>query len=430
LAIAMAVVYDSPNAQEGSRYSDIWGISLNQFTPVLSHNDIFDFFSNRQNQFVFPLDRMPWPVLVHLVDLDITHEDIVWAQQKYYQTARSDIGALYQTVPYDHEKLAGNTPLLGSRPYTLPNLLQYGGVCGDQAHFTSRVAKCLGIPAMKIGGVGRYGANSSHAWCGYLQAKNGHAILDFTGRYDFDYYYTGDVYDPQTRTIILDRTIEMQYDGLSLSPEKYKESQVLSRAACKLLTSKPPLSVSLACQAVTLNSFNPIAWRVIAYQIAHGTMSKRESMKWSNQMMSELSAHPDLTMDCLPDLMEPIPIEKMAARQRLYNAAFQLYSKRPDLQIHLRLMQCAELSTHGQEQLALQLAFETSLGNAKEGSLILPLIDQIVKMSNRFSKTSKNFNLDVVKDGLVKIDAAFPQKRGNDVSQSYLEYKKMVSGLN
>ena len=340
------------------------------------------------------------------------------------------MGPLYLQVPYDDDKLRRQRdPPRQPAPYTLPNLLSLGGVCGDRSHFTSRVAKCFGIPSMKVAGEGRYGRASAHAWCGYLAVRKGRPILEFTGRFDYDFYYTGEIYDPQTSTMILDRTVEMLYDGLSTSYDKYRDSQLLARAALKLVADKPALSAALARQAIEKDTYNPTAWRVLAWHIAHGALQPKEAATWSNRMLTELAAHPDLTLECLPELMAQLPESKVDQRQALYNAAMQLYAQRPDLQIKLRSAQCAELVSHGRQPQALELMLATVGANAKEGSLILPLVEQIVNTSKDFAASTPNFHLEVVKQELSKVEALFPAKRGNTMSPAFSTLQNLIAKL-
>lgn len=430
LAIAMAVVYDTPDALVTSRLNYLWAVSDSQFSPQRPYLATFDYFSDKKNQarFTFKPDQLPWPILVHLVDFDIADNEIDWAW-KNCDAARKDIASLYQTVPYDHDKLGGLSPKLGSSDYVLENLRKLGGVCVDQAHYTTRVAKAFGVPSMKVAGEGRYGASSLHAWAGFLINAGGRAQLDFTGRYQGDYYYTGDIFDPQTRIMILDREVAMLYDGISLSYFKYRDSAALSRAAIQLVGSDPAAAMTLARQAIERNTYNPNAWRLLAYGVSTGAIDQKEGNVLVARLMKDLANHPDLTLECLQRFMAAIDLKDVAARQKIFRNAYALYAKRPDLQIRLRLLQCAELVAAQQQPEALNLALQTCTDNAKEGSLILPLVEYVVKASKDFNATNPRFQLGVVKQALVKIEKDFPQKRGNEVSAAYTEFQTMVGTL-
>ena len=430
LAIAMAVVYDTPDALVTSRLNYLWAVTDSQFSPQRPYLATFDYFSDKKNQarFTFKPDQLPWPILVHLVDFDIADNEIDWAW-KNCDAARKDIASLYQTVPYDHDKLGGRTPKLGSSDYVLENLRKLGGVCVDQAHYTTRVAKAFGVPSMKVAGEGRYGASSLHAWAGFLINAGGRAQLDFTGRYQGDYYYTGDIFDPQTRTMILDREVAMLYDGISLSYFKYRDSAALSRAALHLVNSDAAAAMTLARQAIDRDTFTPIAWRLLAYGVSTGAIDQKEGNVLVARLMKDLAGHPDLTLECLQRFMVAIDKKDTVARQKIFRGAYALYAKRPDLQIRLRLLQCDELIAAGQQPEALNIALQTCTDNAKEGSLILPLVEYVVDASKTFAATNPKFQLAVVRQALVKIEKDFPQKRGDVVSAAYTEFKALVDRL-
>ncbi|HEX3133482.1 MAG TPA: hypothetical protein VHX44_07850 [Planctomycetota bacterium] len=430
LAIAIAVVHDTPDALVTSRFNYLWAVSDKQFSPQRPYVEVFDYFTSPKvlPKLAFPPDQLPWPILVHLVDFDVADSEIDWAWKNCVES-RKDVGALYQTVPYDYDKLGGRTPKLGSSDYTLENLRAKGGVCVDQAHYTSRVSKCFGVPSMKVAGEGRYGASSLHAWAGFLINAGGRPQLEFTGRYQFDFYYTGDIFDPQTRTVILDREVAMFYDGISLSFQKYQDSSLLSRAALQLINDDAPRAMTLARQAIDRDTFNPTAWRLLAYGVSTGAIDKKEGNALVARLMKDLAAHPDLTLECLKRFMAAIPDKELDARQKIYAKAYALYDKRPDLQLRMRLQQCEELIAAKKEVEALQTALQTCTVNAKEGSLILPLVTYVVEASKTFAATNPKFQVGVVKQALVKIEKDFPQKRGDTVSAAYLELKKLMELL-
>ena len=430
LAIAAAVVYDTPDAGPTDRFIYLWGVQDAQFAPPRGYVETFDYLTAERNQakLAFRTDALPWPVLVHLIDLDVADAELAWALRAC-DGAQHDVAGLYAAVPFDYDKLDGKATSLGERPYTLANLLRWGGVCVDQAQYTSRVAKCFGVPAMKVGGEGRYGRTSLHSWAGYLVSDHGRPVLEFTGRYDFDYFYTGDVFDPQTRTVVLDREIAMLYDGLSRSYQAYEASQLLTRAAMALVNTDHAAAITLAQAAIDLDACTPNAWRVLAYASGRGLLGRAQGAALLARMMKELAAHPDLTLECLSSFMAEIPHAQVDARQDVFNRANALYAERPDLQIRLRVWQCAELQEAHRERDAIQVALKTLVANGKEGSLVLPLVKAVVEMANAFARTSKDFRIEVVRTALARMEKDFPRTRGMKVAESYEAYRYIVKDL-
>ncbi len=422
LAIALAVVWDNPGNVNRNRRACVWGVDGKQFTPTISWEEIFDFFTNRKyiSRFVFRSDQLRWPLMTHMVNLDVSEAEYKWALSNMARYRKS-IAKLYPLVEYDFVKLNERKPKLGTKPYTLQNLLKYGGVCGDQAHFSSRVAKCFGVPSMKCSGQGRYGGR--HAWMGYLVASRGRPLLEFTGRYMYDYYYTGVVVDPQTGHKTLDRSVALMYDGASHSYRKYIDSLTISRIADGIKKSNPELSIALAEKALKMNFYNKYGWYLLMDHMKSKTLNLKQAQGWFNTMLKALRAHPDLTIRFLNAILECIPKEELKKRMRLYGQAYPLYRKRPDLQIRMRIAQCSELLESENDLKALTLAIQTADANAKEGGAILRLVKMAVDIGNKNNKAG------AVKGYLSRIEKKFPKKRGSKESKAYKTFKALLAQL-
>jgi len=336
LATALAVVHDTPDAVLTSRYDSLWGVTRKQFRDPPKAREIWDFYTDpgRKSRFRFAIDRLPWPLLVHLVDNDARSEDREWSLSRYGGDA-TKIMKLYYGVKCDDRKERGRTPRLGTKPYALPNLLKYGGVCGDRAYFSSRVAKCLGVPAMKVVGGARSG-RTGHTWIGFLDIRNGRPLLDFTGN-PCDNFYTGDVFDPQTRTLLLDRFLAMDYDGALLSYTRYSRSRMLVRMAKGIRAERPPEAVELLREALRTNPLGMWGWPLLMDFIKDGALPKEEALPWAGRMLRALTRHPDMTFHCLGTFLDCMPEEDAAGRKSLLDRAEQLYGERPDLLEKLRL---------------------------------------------------------------------------------------------
>ncbi|MBN1807758.1 MAG: transglutaminase domain-containing protein [Planctomycetes bacterium] len=421
LATAISVVHDTPDALSGSRYCCINGIAAGQFPESIRYTAVWNYYTSPGIRFTFNIDRLPWPILVHLVDLDLSADELKWATARY--RPGTDIASLYKSVPYDTGKLNTMGPgRLAGKPYTLENILAWGGICGDQAHYTTRVAKALGVPAMKVAGQSRFGG-VGHAWAGFLAVKGDRPALDFTGRYFADYFYTGDVFDPQTRTVTLDRYVAMMYDGASLSYARYHQSQVLARMAEALKDSHPGESLLLVQDALRLNYYNMWGWALLMEHIRSGTMEKQEGARWFGEMLLVLKEHPDITFECLQTFTGCLPITDQKGRQAIYNQVFGLYGKRPDLQLKLRMVQADELARTGRTTLAVDVLAATVVQNAEEGALVLPAMRMAVETANLSGLQERAFNT------LRKADADFPKTRFDKPSEAYMEYLRLLATL-
>jgi hypothetical protein len=424
VAIAIAVVHDTPAAAVSSRFHALWAVTASQFGPPLTYLEIWDYFTNpkHQAQFVFKPRTLPWTVLTQLVDLDVSQAEIDWALSQY-KGKKLDFDGLYQSVPYDYDKLAHASTKLGSKPYTLVNLRTLGGVCVDQAHFSSRVAKIFGVPSVKCGGSGRYGG-VGHCWSGYLAAKGKSPELAFTGRYQGDYYYFGTAFDPQTSTELLDRDIELLYAGASSGGESWATAAHLARIA-RNLDGHPEQAMTIAREAVKRSPLVAEAWRVLLRNVPPA-----EAEKTWQTLAKAASNFPDLLWEGLRLTLERLqPNDK--SRQKLYDSAYALAgaAKRPDIVIQIRLAQIGELAAAKQDKEVITLAFETVRTNIKEGTLIMPLVKRVVELANEFKQSDAGFRMNVVKDTFAKIATDFPKSRGNEISPAWNEWQQLVSSL-
>ncbi|MDA3960615.1 MAG: hypothetical protein PF961_07475 [Planctomycetota bacterium] len=424
LAIAMAVVHDTPDAVLSSRLAMIWAVEATQFPSMPDKLEIFDYLTSPAaiKRMPYPPDKLVWPLLVHVVDLDLPDSERAWVVGKFLN-GKSDLSQTYSMVPYDYGKL-NQQPKLGNSPYLLGNVLAKGGVCVDQAHFSSRVMKTFGIPAIKVSGESRYGG-MGHAWTGFLQANRKGASFAFTGRYNFDYYYTGDVFDPHTRRSVLDREMAMELDGALHNYASYVDAGALVRIATSIASSDPSTSLRLTEAALDLNPFRADAWRLLAKHLSTGTLDLKAGTKWLNTMAKKCYAHPDLTLEVLNTTLDTMPANDLKKRGKLYASIYTLYKERPDLQIALRRRQCAELYAANEADMATSLAVHTLLANAKEGSLVLPLVEVVVADCQKRPADQRN----KVHAVLVGMNKDFPKSRGDEVSQAWLALQEQLALL-
>ena len=420
LAVAFAVVWDSPDAIKSSRYTCINKVSTDQFEPLPNLLDNFKYFTDSKNiaLFNFSPDKLTWPVLVHIVDIDLTPDEIEWCLKNYNK--RQLIGTFYDSIKYDYGKAGDETPKLGNNKYNLKNLLKFGGICGDQAYLASRLGKLFGVPSMKVEGTGRTGVG--HAWVGYMDMKNDRLELAFTGRFFNDFYYTGDIFDPQTRTKILDSEVDMLYDGVNSNYNKYINSVTLVHMAQGLIADKPEVSINLTINALQQNLFCAPAWVTLMEHVKKCTLEPSRSIIWFNQMMTSLKKHPDILMLGLASFMECIPKDNYQKRDTNYQTASQIFktAKRPDLLIRLNLIQGDELCVRGQENQALNVYMDSAYANAGEGNLILPLLEKASELSRKLNKVKETIL------NYEKIIQKMPHFRDNKISKSYQDTAKLL----
>ena len=425
LAIAIAIVWDTSDSLFSSRYWGLWSIfQPAQFPKLLRFWEVFAYYTELRNRrwFVFNPQELSWPLLIHLVDLDISQEEITWAQQNYAGKTKN-IGKLYSDVTYDQQRLETRRPSIGANDYTLSNIMKYNGVCGDQAHFMTRIAKCFAIPACKVSGFSRFNVSSGHCWAGYLIGQGGRASMEFTGRYYHDMYYTGDIFDPQTRQKTLDRFIAMTYASVSVSYRKYMESLVLARMARYLRDKDCHLTLKLTKYVLSRNCLLKAAWEMLVDCMVLGVLKKNEILPWLNLMIDKLQEHPDMTIHVLENFLDAIPKKNSSLRQQYYNKLFAVYKKRPDLQLRLRIPQCHEMAEAGQAKKAMLLALSTCQKHAQEGALILPLVEHSVAIAKKHGYQR------YLRRELEKVRDKFPKYRGGEITTAYQKFGQILQSI-
>ena len=94
----------------------------------------------------------------------------------------------------------------------LQNLLQFGGVCVEQAYYAEQVAKSLGIPA-RIAALPEAARAASDRVARHRRKQQPLFRLGFDqGRYTDDLYWSADITDPPTHQKLTDADVGLLTD--------------------------------------------------------------------------------------------------------------------------------------------------------------------------------------------------------------------------
>jgi len=359
LAFAFAVVYGRAGGRS-IREPHLRFVAKGRKVPSMA--DSFQDYVAHAGEMKMPLNRTLWPLLIHVADNDLPLQERDWVRRRYGSTPIGKLGHIYYDLEYDDDTRRGHAKI-GDRPKTMPNLLTYGGVCADRAYFASRVAKTFGVPAMYDVGAGERGG---HAWLAHLGPRPGRKKgmdLLFTGRFDYDRYYTGTVYDPGTGKHILDREVQLKVAAMMQSYWGHLEAL----AACRLYRLHEGEArgkvTGLLEAAVKRNPYCDAPWRLVAADVAEGYIPRRKGEKMYQSMLRQFGAYPDLTFRVLEKILEPRLAEAARADTReisknltILGKAFDVYARarRPDLAVRLRCLQGEYLEAAGHEENALK----------------------------------------------------------------------------
>jgi hypothetical protein len=270
LAVAIAVVYDVPPPSVWPhRQVTQQSLPRGLFPPA----EIFGFFvkSDRNGALLQPLRKLPAAELKYVVDTSANLDELFWAQQKF-RLPLAALSKVYEAVPYRRDRLAARIMVWPLASYRLPEILQAGGICVDQAYFAAMVGKAKGVPTLMFEGAGLDG---NHAWFGFLDG-DGHWQLD-CARYLYQEFAVGFAIDPQTWTIISDHELKFLDEGfrrLSL----FKTSVVHRQFSEIYLGAGDNASAAKAARAaVSIEPRNLEAWyRLLAAQERMGIPPRQQ----------------------------------------------------------------------------------------------------------------------------------------------------------
>jgi len=340
LAIATAVVWDDEgvvNNLEGLANRAKAAVPSDRLTALENFRYLVDAEPWMQGRVQFS----PWEFLTHVVNNKTPRDEREWALEAYL-ARRPMIGKCYHDVPYDSLMLKSHSAQarLNGQRYTLPNLLQFGGVCTYQADYASRVAKCLGVPAESVGGTALDG--EGHAWVMWVELShitrdNIGFTLQSHGRYRSHRYYVGRLRDPQSGQEISDRQLELRLHVVGDNVQNKRHADLVMRAYPTIAAQAeltPKLRWEFLSATLALCPGNEAAWHA-ATQLAKEHAGEKEFEKYVTAALDEMfktfAAFPDFTWEIFDDLVSYDP--NIRTRMELHARLLKMYERasRPDL---------------------------------------------------------------------------------------------------
>lgn len=221
LAAAVALVFDAGPA---------WPMIEFEVADPASPVEIFTHLANTAK----PAD-MPGELLVYTVDAPVSTSDLAWAFNR--NAGDRYVGRQFHLITYDHTALGQGDDNLrlrgGASSFSLPVVLEKGGVCRHQAFFAASVGKAIGVPTVYCRASG---PSAGHAWVGYLRVDPRGATWDMSeGRFGFYEQVRGEVRCPQTRRSVGDQRVAMTAELLNTPLEDRARAAALVAAAERLV---------------------------------------------------------------------------------------------------------------------------------------------------------------------------------------------------
>ncbi len=322
--------------------------------------DLFEYYLRHEDRMMLGLRNVPPQLLIFVVDTTASIDELTWALRRFGDDP--NLGRRYFQISYDHNHLRHGTPKrVTEEGFNLPNILEYGGVCADQAYFAMQVGKAMGIPTAYAAG---RGANLRHAWLGYFDGRGRQPGWNFdAGRYDEFKDVRGLVRHPQTRERIPDAFVSLQAEMLGTSRTSRQASVALTDAAARIVRWKqdemePPerphvrirelmrqprqadvaSALSLLEAAANQNPANERAWLMVRNLAEEGAMSMAQIQRWAGVLEQFCGQkYPDFAAEIIVPMVRSMP--DLARQDALWNRVYNFFRRRPDLAAEIRFEQ-------------------------------------------------------------------------------------------
>ncbi len=218
LALALALVHDVPPPPHWP-HGQVGPQALQR--RLLPPGTAFAFWieAEEAGQTLHRLSRLSFDELKFLVDTPAPAPELVWARQSV-RLPLARLAEAYDAVRYRQDRVDANLTAWVGQPYTLPRILDEGGICVDQAYFAAQAGKARGVPTLIFRGAGLDGR---HAWFGFLGP--GERWEMDAGRHAEQRYVSGLAFDPQTWADISDHEIAFLAEGFRRLPA-YRQSRL------------------------------------------------------------------------------------------------------------------------------------------------------------------------------------------------------------
>lgn len=328
LAIACAVVYDVPPPPQWP-HGQVSAEALPRVMPKPVEAFGYWVRADRENRTLQKLRRLSAAELKFVVDAAAPVSEMNWARQNVAKPL-AEFAKVYDLVHYRKDRLQGSVFMWPKPSYTLPLILQDGGICVDQAYFACMVGKAQGVPTLLFRGAGLDGR---HAWFGYLDGQQ-RWQLD-AGRYAEQKYVVGLALDPQTWSEINDYELLFMAERFRALPT-YKLSVMNAQFAVEYLRGgQPALALKAAREAVNRERRNLEAWGILLQAQAASSPDLRALEGVLREAVQAFQKYPDLELSFARQLVKTLRArgEASAADFEETRLARKYQSGRVDLSI-------------------------------------------------------------------------------------------------
>ncbi len=280
LMLAISVVWDSPRPP---LHGQIAGPSL--LSPETDIGKLYAFFRDTyaSPRAVMPLRNLTVNALTYVVDTPVPISELAWLQENVRPRRWDDI---FAAIRYDDARAQLGQYSWNNGPYSVAAIQQRGGICVDQAYFTTLAARAHGVPAIFFAGSGTSGG---HAWLAVME-RNGNWEMDI-GRFREGGFTTGHATDPQNGSSISDHMLAYTCSR-TLQANRSSKADELTRSAVVLDSANYRQAAIAAAEMATQTQPTQLAaWKLREQWVEPNS---KEQLAVLDQCASALRQYPDV----------------------------------------------------------------------------------------------------------------------------------------
>ena len=369
LMVAFAIVYD-----EQVKEKDLEGDG----GKVVER---FRYYTDHAGEFRTNPKSIPYFMLKYVVDNDLTVEEREWALERHGRSTK--VRQLYRSVPYDSVLLrdgeSKNRDKLEERGYTLKNIKKYGGLCGDQSYFATRICKSLGIPSAGFGGSDSK-TGTAHAWASAARKTTDGWKWTDAGRYGGTAsYIKGEAKDPQTGKTISDRDcwLQTQFSRVDVGRRLQARFCLVSARLLEKEENNKQAAAYLKL-AVQVNPYDVDAWTMIARFCSERKLKTTAIWSFYEQMVERFKEYPQFTKAILEQLRELIPERETKHHLKLYDMTWEVYQRRhPNIAAEVLAEKGDYLMTRSQPKAAFKVYVDALMRYRKNAPIMWVLLKRV-----------------------------------------------------
>ncbi len=283
LALAFSFIYGAAKEDSIRRQGLSSWVGKNRDVPTCVES--FGYYINNKDILLYPLNQLPWPLMLNVADNDVPLSERQWVLDRYKGRSLDSLGRLHSEPKYVKGAYAKKRKKLDGAPMSLPRIISDGGVCSQLSYYASRVLKCFGVPSVRL-------LERAHAFEGWvtgdekLKVKVGAA---YGGRKN------GYFFCPLTRDKHYEYEFKLLVSAIDLSYDRYLKSIIACHVFKMLPDDSKKQAMGLLEAAIKTNPYVVEPWFEYAQACGEGVFTLETGWKLYGRARIDFPGHPELS---------------------------------------------------------------------------------------------------------------------------------------